>query len=161
MKEIEHLANAEAYYLIDRENFWYASILRVVDGLTAEQAAQVPAPGFNSIWQIVKHLYGSHEMFRMALRGETDFEAKLGKDWQPITDVSPDSWKEAVETLTNSCRKLAEELSVLDDSVLDRSPAPDWPPLRDSLYGLIAHSGYHTAEALTIRHMLGLWLEKT
>lgn len=97
----------------------------------------------------------------MALRGETDFEAKLGKDWQPIVDVSPQSWKEAVEALTNSCRMLAEELSVLDDSVLDRSPAPYWSLLRESLLGLIAHSGYHTAEALSIRHMLGLWLGKT
>lgn len=59
MKEIKHLSNATAYYLIDRENFWYVSFLKVVDGLTAEQAAKVPAPGFNSIWQIVKHLYSS------------------------------------------------------------------------------------------------------
>jgi hypothetical protein len=28
-------------------------------------------------------------------------------------------------------------------------------------HGLIAHNGYHTCEIISIRHMLGLWLERT
>ena len=158
MREMEALAMALEYYLLDPQNMWFAPMIRITDGLTAQQAAWQSQGGYNSIWQIVHHLRSSHQMLNLALRGESNFQEKLGPDWQPVDFPSEREWKAEVAGLIDSCRTLAAALRMLPDSALEQPPAADWPTLRESLHGLLAHTGHHSAEAAMLRQMQGLRL---
>ena len=44
----------------------------------------------------------------------------------------------------------------------EAQPVSTGRPRRDQIiHGMIAHNSYHACEIITIRHMLGLWLERT
>src|SRR5260370_4130766 len=54
----EALAIAEALELLftSATPGWFSPYALATDGLTAEQAATVPAPRFNSVWAVVNHV---------------------------------------------------------------------------------------------------------
>ncbi len=58
-----------------------------------------------------------------------------------------------------------KELAALVTGFTDEEitqPISTGRPRRDQIiHGMIAHNSYHACEIITIRHMLGLWLERT
>ncbi|MCB0011707.1 MAG: DinB family protein [Anaerolineales bacterium] len=165
MSELRHLAETIEKHFVTAPASSFLHFVVVSDGLSGEQAAQVPQAGFNSIWAITNHMAFWMDATRTAFLGEdvdlaTWDLAEIGKGWPPIGDSSTVAWLAARQRAFDCCQALAAVIPTLD---IDTLHLP-----QQRLYGgtphqailsIYGHNCYHTAEILTVRHMLGLWVD--
>jgi uncharacterized damage-inducible protein DinB len=161
MTEAEHLADALEGLLVNPDSGWYAIFPQAVGCLTAEQAANEPAKGFNSVWKVVNHIaYWQQYFLRLLQEGRVDTDG-LGEDWAIIDDPKDDvAWQEAVKQVIDVNMQLSEMVETLSDATLEQPISEGKSKKYQYLMGLIAHNAYHICEIISIRHMQGLWLEK-
>jgi uncharacterized damage-inducible protein DinB len=164
MTEAHHLADALEGLFANADNGWFTPIPVAVDGLTAEQAATAPAARFNSVWAVVNHVRFCQDLVLHRLRGLPVDRQALGAvdDW-PLPGDPPDeqAWQAACDRVVTSNRELAAFIASLTEEELDQPLAPGRAKRYQLIHGLVAHNSYHTCEIISIRHMLGLWLERT
>ena len=164
MNQAESLANALQGLFSDPEAGWFTRISVGIQGLTADQAVQTPAKRFNSVWGVVNHVRFWQEFMLLRLQGQRVFREALGaKNGWPAPPDNPtqEAWETDQQRMFSANRKLAEFISTFSDEALHQPVAPGRPNLYQVIQGLIAHNAYHTCEVISIRHMLGLWLERT
>jgi hypothetical protein len=164
MTQAGSLADALKGLFSTPEAGWFTPPTIGIQGLTAEQAAQVPAERFNSVWGVVNHVRFWQEFTLLRLQGlMVDREALGGKNGWPLPPNNPtqDAWETDQERMLSANQKLAEYVSTFSDETLNRPIAPGRPNPYQFIQGLIAHNSYHPCEVISIRHMLGLWLERT
>lgn len=160
MSESEHLADALTGFLLDEEAGWFASAYTAIQDLSAVQAATIPAERFNSVWTVVRHMtyWTSFLLFR--LRGQEP--AGLGEDWATIPDPTNEkAWEEDKQKLADVTRELAALVGTWSDEMLEQTYGENRPKRWQVIHGIINHNSYHTNEIISIRHMLGLWMEQT
>ena len=78
---------------------WHGpSVLALLDGVTAQQAAAQPIPGAHSIWELTLHIAAWERACLRRLNGDpaqlTDAE-----DFEPINDTSDEAWEATKATL--------------------------------------------------------------
>jgi uncharacterized damage-inducible protein DinB len=132
----------------------YPPLLDSLAGLTAAQAAWKPAPGKNSIWQIVDHLTASN------VWGIDMFEK--GSAGSPVwtePEVSDAGWQRALEALnsTHARLKAAMDKYLSDENLLE---FPD-PTLKQTMLELVlstacAHLAYHAGQIDYLRGLQGV-----
>jgi len=166
--EAEHLSDAVRALFVSNDHGLFTSFATAVAGLTAVQAAAVPAPRFNSVWAVVNHVRFWQEVTLLQLRGQPVDRGALGAEngWPPPgerADCADDeaAWQAAVERCLEVNRELAEATAALPDEALAAPVAPGRAAPWQLVQGMIAHNAYHTCEVISIRHMLGLWLDRT
>ncbi len=143
---------------------WFTPISASIQGLSSEQAAQVPAERFNSVWSVVNHVRFWQEFMLLRLQGQPpDREALGGKNgWPPVPrDHLPSDWAADQKRMLAANQNLADFINTMDDDRLNQPVATGKPSPYQVIQGVIAHNSYHTCEVISIRHMLGLWLERT
>lgn len=164
MPEAKHLAHALTTLLSDPRGGWFTPAIIAIEDLTSEQAAKVPAYGFNSAWAVVNHMSYWMEYLLLGLRGEkTDKLKQAGKEnWHVINPpyLEP-RWHADKEQLFAINTELAGVVSNFSDQSLSEPYAPDKAERYLVIQGIIAHNCYHTNEIISIRHMNGFWLKKT
>ena len=132
---------------------WHASsLVKVLDGVTADTAASHPVPGAHSIWELVLHITGWADEVRARLAGRPAGEPAAG-DWPAVTDMSGEAWRRAVAALVESHDALAAAIRASDGSVLDTPVTDQRDPAAGAgltkyltLHGLAHHTVYHTAQ---------------
>lgn len=162
MTESIHLALAVDSFYGSPSNGWYAPITEAVFGLTAEQAARVPAPGFNSVWGIVSHVAICTESILCRFEGTVQDRSAPGadQDWPAVPDHPTEAaWQAAKDHACEINHRFAEFVARLNDDELDTPVIPGKAERWKQITGVIAHNGYHACEIISVRHMLGLWLE--
>jgi hypothetical protein len=82
-------------------------------------------------------------------------------DGLPAEQSHPGSQETSQERMISANQKLPEYISTLSDDALHQPVAQGRPSPYQVIQGLIAHNSYLTCEVISIRHMLGLWLDKT
>ena len=124
---------------------WAASWEKSVAGLTAEQAARHPAPGRNSIWQVVAHMIFWREVELRRARGGGDPTPEEGKrlNFPEPPAVTQPAWDECVKRLANTQQQVATALTDEKLSI-------------DKLAYLLPHDCYHFGQICYVRAMLGL-----
>lgn len=95
------------------KNFWQASLLKQVEGLTMSQALFKPDLRRHGIWQLVRHIaYWKHWALTY-LRENVKLNAKED-NWAPLPEEQSESaWQKDVEKLkhlNDECIKEAEKL---------------------------------------------------
>lgn len=164
MSEANHLSIALAGFLSDPENGWFTPAMVAIEGLTAEQAAAIPAEGFNSVWGVVNHMSYWQEFVLHRLLGESvEHMKEEGKDnWKSVEQpYSEQAWRADCEHLNAINKELAEAVKRVGHDDLDKPYAEGKAKRCQVIHGIIAHNSYHTNEIICIRHMLGYWLEQT
>jgi len=174
--EAEHLSDAVRALFVMNDHGLFTSFATAVAGLTAAQAASVPAPRFNSVWAVVNHVRFWQEVTLLQMRRLPVDRGALGAEngWPPAGDQAgspgdPETtaglreaaWQAAVERCLEVNRGLAEATAALSDEALVAPLAPGRAAPWQLVQGMIAHNAYHTCEVISIRHMLGLWLART
>jgi hypothetical protein len=120
----------------------YAAVLEALAGVTASQAAWHPAPGHNSIWQIVEHLIASREwQIEMLDKGRAAPPVWI----EPSGDEA--AWQATLARLAGAHVRLKAALERLSDAEL---MAVD-PQLNQTLLELIlssgpAHDAHHSGQ---------------
>ncbi len=164
MSEAEHLADALVRLLSNPEGGWFTPVSVALEGLSAEQAARVPAQGFNSVWMVVNHMTYWQDYLVHRLRGEREYSWKPSSkgSWQSIKQPYLEhEWGADRESLFATNKALAAVVGALSDEELNQPYDEGRSERHKVIQGIIAHNSYHTNEIISIRHMLGLWLKKT
>ena len=82
-----------------RGESWHGpSVLEVLAGVSAEEAAARPIAGAHSIWEIVVHLVSGYRLVLRRMRGE---RAQLSQEeeWQALPEPSEEAWRRSLQTL--------------------------------------------------------------
>jgi uncharacterized damage-inducible protein DinB len=138
----------------DGEAWHGPSVLSLLDGVTAQQAAAHPIPGAHSIWQLTLHIAAWERACKRRLEGDpaqlTDLE-----DWQPIHDTSEAAWENTKQQLIDNHRELLEAIAKVDDARLND------PIVKDSqssvyvtLHGGVQHDLYHAGQIAMLKKAL-------
>jgi hypothetical protein len=164
MPETPHLAEAIEGLFSARDCFWFVTYPAAVAGLTAPQAASSPGPRINSVWGVTLHLSLCQRFALAVLRGDAvevnEFFAAGA--WPPVSDPSDDAaWQQAKAEVLAVNHALAECVAGLSDADLEKELAQLGMKAYQYIQGQIAHNSNHLCEMVDIRHMQGLWLEKT
>ena len=98
---------------------WHGpSVLALLDGVTAPQAAAHPIPGAHSIWELTLHIAAWERACLRRLNGDpaqlTDTE-----DWEPVNDTSDAAWEATKQQLIDNHRELLDAISNVDESRLN------------------------------------------
>jgi hypothetical protein len=166
MTEAHHLADALEHLFTDPASGAFVPFAVATDGLTAAQAATAPAPGFNSVWAVVNHVRYWEEVVVRHMRGLPVSPDLLGapdpSGWPPAGEPTDETaWQAARARALAVNSELAALVAPLNDQEVGQIFAPWGVPLHRAIQSLIAHNSYHTCEVISIRHMQGLWLERT
>jgi hypothetical protein len=99
----------------------YAAVLEALAGVSVAQALWKPAPGQNSIWQIVEHLIASKEwQIEMLERGQA-----TSPEWiEPAGDEA--AWQATLARLKDAHHRLKEALEKVEQASLLQVPVPEW-----------------------------------
>lgn len=140
---------------------WHgSSVVALLEGVSATQAASVVVPSAHSMWELVLHMTGWADEVRARLAGRAAGEPASG-DWPALPSVSPEAWSRSVEALVSSHRALAVAIREAGDGVLE-TPVVDH---RDraagtglskylTLHGLVHHTVYHSGQLALLRRAL-------
>lgn len=166
MSESSSVAEALEVLFTGTSPGWFSPFALATDGLTAEQAATVPAPHLNSVWAVVNHVRDSQEAALLQLQQRPVESATLGSEdgsgWPPVGEpTNKAAWQEARRRALEANAALARHVATLTDAELAQPIAEgeEWQTRRHLIYSMIAHNSYHTCEITTIRHMQGWWFD--
>jgi len=164
MSEGKHLATALDLLFTSTTPGWFTPFMAVLDGLTAAQAATVPAERFNSVWKVVNHVrFWQAAALRQLQKLPVDYAALGSPDgagWPPVDNPNDEAaWQAAKTQVCEANQALVRYVTGLDEAALDEpiSDSATWNTRRDLIQSMIAHNSYHTCEVISIRHMQGLF----
>lgn len=141
----------------DGEAWHGPSVLTILEGVTAEQAAEHPVPGAHSIWELTLHIAAWERACRRRLAGDpaqlTDAE-----DWEPIDDTSEAAWESTKQKLIENHSELLKAIANVDESRLNE-PIMNHPQIPFSsvyvtLHGVVQHDLYHAGQIAMLKKAL-------
>lgn len=141
---------------------WHGpSLVNILEGLAAAQAARKPAPDVHSVWEILLHMTGWKREVARRAQGHAAREPEAG-DWPEPGDVSDARWREAREDHLRAQRELVELVRGLSDAQLDAKVKGDSAAyigagisVRATLYGLLQHDVYHAGQIALLKRIGG------
>lgn len=157
----EKLSTGEVERILDqfRRAFdgeaWHGpSVLQLLDGITARQAAAHPIPGAHSIWELTLHIAAWERACKRRLEGDP---AQLSdqEDWRPNNDTSEAAWESTKQHLIDNHRELLNAIAKVDESRLNE------PIIMNSassiyvtLHGVVQHDLYHAGQIAMLKKAL-------
>ena len=141
----------------DGEAWRGPSVLALLDGVTAQQAAGHPIPGAHSIWELTLHIAAWERACLRRLKGDpaqlTDAE-----DWESINDTSDAAWEATKQQLIDNHRELLDAISNVDESRLNEPvmthPSIPFSSTYVTLYGGVQHDLYHAGQIAMLKKAL-------
>jgi uncharacterized damage-inducible protein DinB len=137
---------------------WHGpSVLALLEGVTAEQAAAHPVPGAHSIWELTLHIAAWE---RACLRRLHNDPAQLSdaEDWEPINDTSDAAWETTKQQLIDNHRELLQAIASVDDARLNDSiyvdPNIPFSSIYVTLHGVVQHDLYHAGQIAMLKKAL-------
>jgi uncharacterized damage-inducible protein DinB len=134
---------------------WHGpSVLEVLEGVSAEQAAARPVAGAHSIWELVLHLCGTYALVLRRLNGDGR-QLTESEDWPPVPEPSAENWNNAVRVL----KRLNEELRrAVKNFPAGRLDEPLVPEVSYTAYtqfiGITQHDLYHAGQIALLKKAL-------
>jgi uncharacterized damage-inducible protein DinB len=141
---------------------WHGpSLVNILEGVTAEQAARPLTPGAHSIWEILLHMTGWKREVARRARGHAAAEPAAG-DWPAIGEVCETRWRAAREDHLAAQRELLDLVQTLSDTQLDTQVNGDTAAfigagisVRATLYGILQHDVYHSGQIAILKRLAG------
>jgi len=143
----------------DGEAWHGPSVMSILDGVTAAQAAAHPIPRAHSIWELTLHIRAWEGACLRRLSGDP---AQLPdvEDWPPVNDTSDAAWQETKQELVETHQQLLQALASVDDSRLDQpiidNPQTGYSSVYVTLHGGVQHDLYHAGQIAILKKALGL-----
>jgi uncharacterized damage-inducible protein DinB len=141
----------------DGEAWHGPSVLSILNGVTAEQAAAHPIPGAHSIWELTLHIAAWESACKRRLQGDpaqlTDAE-----DFEPITDTSAAAWESTKQRLIDNHQELLNVIgnvteSRLNEPIITNSTAT-YSSVYVTLHGGVQHDLYHAGQIAILKKAL-------
>jgi len=137
---------------------WHGpSVLALLDGVSALQAAAHPIPGAHSIWELTLHIAAWERACLRRLKGDP---ARLtdAEDWEAVTDTSEAAWEQTKQQLVDNHRELLDAISSVDESrlnepIISNSSTP-FSSVYVTLHGGVQHDLYHAGQIAMLKKAL-------
>jgi hypothetical protein len=130
---------------------WHGPALReLLFGVGAEQAAARPIPNAHSIWELVRHIIGWENVFRLRLEGQP-LSAPPEGDFPPIEGTSQEAWVETLCRLDDSHAQLINMVAGLSGSTLKEKVAGKDYTTRFLISGIVCHHVYHAGQIALLK----------
>lgn len=144
----------------DPTNGWFADATKALAGVTAAQAAWVPGPGMNSIWQLVNHLTFWTQFVTRRLAGELPTGRHIDNDTtfgDPGNPADAEGWTLAVQRLHEAYGELGSVLALQADADLERPLNSRQTRASAMTSGVVMHDAYHLGQIVVLRKLQGSW----
>lgn len=136
---------------------WHGqSVWKILENISAEEAAAHPIAESHSIWDYLLHLINWREYAVQTLLDDEPYNIDLNteKDWTTITDFSQEAWETALELYKKSTDELSEAIKTIDDSKLEEVVPGHKFTFYILLNGVIQHDIYHSSQIVLLKKML-------
>ncbi len=133
---------------------WHGdSLLEILDGVTAAQAAARPIPHAHTIWELVLHIAAWDGTVRQRLSGEA-LELPDEQNFPPVKDTGEAAWLKAVDRVRQVHDELVHAVSEFPDARLgDRVPGKQGAHYTYyyMLHGVAQHEAYHAGQIALLK----------
>jgi len=133
---------------------WHGdSLLEILDGVTAAQAAARPIPHAHTIWELVLHITAWDGTGRRRLGGEA-WELPDEQNFPPVKDTGEAAWLKAVDRVRQVHDELVHAVSEFPDARLgDRVPGKQGAHYTYyyMLHGVAQHEAYHAGQIAVLK----------
>ena len=141
----------------DGEAWHGPSVLAILNGVTALQAAAHPIPGAHSIWELTMHIEAWERACLRRLNGDPA-QLTNEEDWQPINDTGDAAWESTKQQLVDTHRELLDAIARVDetrlnDPIITNSTAP-FSSVYVTLHGGVQHDLYHAGQIAILKKAL-------
>ena len=156
MGELDRIAD-QFKRAFDGEAWHGPSVLSLLDGVTAEQAAAHPIAGAHSIWELTLHIAAWESACRRRLQGD---RAQLSdeEDWPSVEDTSEDAWDKTRQQLRAGHEALLNAIGSVDESRLETPIIEDastpFSSVYVTLHGGVQHNLYHAGQIAILKKAL-------
>lgn len=135
---------------------WHGdSLLEILDGVTAAQAAARPISNAHSIWELVLHIAAWDGACRRRMRGEV-VELAGAQNFPPVTDSSDAAWRKTLKHVTDIHADLVHAVAAFPEARLkEKVPGkdPDYYNFYYMFHGLAQHELYHAGQIALLKKM--------
>jgi uncharacterized damage-inducible protein DinB len=134
---------------------WHGpSVLEVLEGISAEQAAAHPIAGAHSIWELVLHLCGTYDLVLRRLGGDGRQLAE-SEDWSCVPESSAGNWGGSIRLLKQLNEDLRQAVKNFPVEHLDEPLVPEAPYTAYTQFiGVTQHNLYHAGQVALLKKVL-------
>ncbi len=134
---------------------WHGpSVLELLAGLSAAQAASHPIAGAHSIWELVLHLRSDYDLVLRRLAGDGR-QLTAAEDWPACPASTEENWRQTVQELKLLNKKLRQAVRDFPDERLDDSLVPEAPYTAYTQFiGVTQHNLYHAGQIALLKRAL-------
>jgi uncharacterized damage-inducible protein DinB len=133
---------------------WHGdSVLEILNGVTAAQAAARPITHAHSIWELVLHIAAWDGVVLRRLGGAA-VELADAENFPPVKDTSEAAWRKALAGVRRVHEELVSAVSVLPDSRLgEMVPGKQGAhyTFYYMLHGVVQHELYHAGQVALLK----------
>jgi uncharacterized damage-inducible protein DinB len=135
---------------------WHGpSVLEVLEGVTAAQAAAHPIAGAHSIWELVLHLCSDYSLVLRRLGGDGR-QLTQSEDWATAPEPSAENWSDSIRVLKQFNKDLRQAVRNFPRERLDEPLVPDVPYTAYTQFiGVTQHNLYHAGQIALLKKALG------
>jgi uncharacterized damage-inducible protein DinB len=136
-----------------RGESWHGpSVLEVLAGVSAEDAAAYPIAGAHSIWEIVLHLRGGYSLVLRRLGGD---RAQLSpeEEWPPMPACSWEAWRDSQQSLDELNQQLQRAVRAFPADRLPQQLGSDYSAYTQ-FAGTPQHDLYHAGQIVLLKKAL-------
>ena len=135
---------------------WHGpSVLEVLEGVTAAQAAAHPIAGAHSIWELVLHLCSDYSLVLRRLGGDGR-QLTQSEDWATVPEPSAENWSDSIRVLKQLNKDLRQAVRNFPRERLDEPLVPEAPYTAYTQFiGVTQHNLYHTGQMALLKKVPG------
>jgi uncharacterized damage-inducible protein DinB len=133
---------------------WHGdSLLEILNGVTAAQAAARPIPHAHTIWELVRHIAAWDGAVLRRLGGVA-LELSHAEDFTSVSDTSDSAWRKTLVELKQVHQELVDAVATLPDTRLfELVPGKEGAhyTFYYMLHGVVQHELYHAGQIALLK----------
>lgn len=134
---------------------WHGpSVLELLAGVSAAQAASHPVAGAHSIWELVLHVASDYDLVLRRLAGD-GHPLTAAEAWPACPAPTEENWQRTVRELTQGSEKLRRAVRDFPEERLDELLVPEAPYTAYTQFiGVTQHNLYHAGQIALLKRAL-------
>ena len=125
---------------------------KLLEDVTAAEAATTVVPGTHTIWQIVEHAIAWRQVATRRIEGRKVAGPSEQENWPVTPDASESAWAATKAELEASRTRFVEAMIRLPATRLNDNVPGEAYTFLDMLYGVLHHDLYHAGQVAVVRN---------
>lgn len=150
MSETERIADLLTR-AFEGDAFHGPAIREILEGITAQQAKRRPISNAHTIWELVDHIAGWQEEITHRLKGRPASVLPPEQNFPVHTDESEKAWKQSIDRLEESYRRLAATIKEFPESRLGEVVNGRKYTFYVLMHGIVQHDLYHAGQIALLK----------